>query len=242
MVEAMMRVGAKIEMKPGTAQALFRGSTVARIPNFFVVVLSSAGANEPRLEVALKAASGHHAKLLAAHFVSPGKCAIAFSGSDLSSDEIQNVEILARFGDLLSDDQARRAVGGHLASHLDMTSPQAPRLAQPATRSPWTLFVRVMLLTARRTRSLWAASRLSPAIALLALVALVAWGGSLVALAGEARRTTRLVEMARFVCSHDAIGNRELRHLVSHELQAGSSKKDVLHAILSLCQAKSAPG
>ena len=202
-----MRVGAKIEMKPGTAQALFRGSTVARIPNFFVVVLSSAGANEPRLEVGAEGSQRASRQAARGPFCVPRKCAIAFSGSDLSSDEIQNVEILAEFGDLLSDDQARRAVGGHLASHLDMTSPQAPRLAQPATRSPWTLFVRVMLLTARRTRSLWAASRLSPAIALLALVALVAWGGSLVALAGEAQRTTRLVEMARFVCSHDAIGN-----------------------------------
>jgi hypothetical protein len=54
--------------------------------------------------------------------------------------------------------------------------------------------------------------------------------------ARAAQWESRLMEMARPACRH-GMSNEELRRLVSHEFQAGSSKKDALHAIVSLCQA-----
>lgn len=57
-----------------------------------------------------------------------------------------------------------------------------------------------------------------------------------------ALRESRLMEMARPACIHSKITNEDLRHLVRHELQAGSSKKDVVRTVVSLCEANSRAG
>jgi hypothetical protein len=56
--------------------------------------------------------------------------------------------------------------------------------------------------------------------------------------ARAALRESRLMEMARPACSHSAITNEELRDLVRHELEGGSSKKDALGTLVALCLAK----
>lgn len=56
--------------------------------------------------------------------------------------------------------------------------------------------------------------------------------------AGAAQRVARLMEMARPACDHSAIANKELRDLVWHEVEAGTSKKDALRAIVIRCLTK----
>jgi hypothetical protein len=55
--------------------------------------------------------------------------------------------------------------------------------------------------------------------------------------AGAAQRAW-LMERARPACFHGGITNEELDHMVRHELEAGASKKDALHTVVTLCRAK----
>ncbi len=56
--------------------------------------------------------------------------------------------------------------------------------------------------------------------------------------ARAAQREARLVEMARPDCIHNGVTNKELRHLVRGEVEAGSDEKDAVRTVVNLCQAK----
>jgi hypothetical protein len=56
--------------------------------------------------------------------------------------------------------------------------------------------------------------------------------------AGAAQRVARLMDMARPACIHSGITNEELHEVVTHALVGGSSKKDALRAVVTLCQTK----
>ena len=56
--------------------------------------------------------------------------------------------------------------------------------------------------------------------------------------ARAAQREARLVEMARPDCIHNGVTNKELRHLVRGEVDAGTDEKEAVRSVVTLCQAK----
>jgi hypothetical protein len=56
--------------------------------------------------------------------------------------------------------------------------------------------------------------------------------------ARAAQREARLVEMARPDCIHSGITNKELRHLVRGEIEAGTDERDAVRTVVTFCQAK----
>ena len=56
--------------------------------------------------------------------------------------------------------------------------------------------------------------------------------------ARAAQREARLVEMARPDCIHSGVTNKELRHLVRGEMDAGTDEREAVRSVVILCQAK----
>jgi hypothetical protein len=56
--------------------------------------------------------------------------------------------------------------------------------------------------------------------------------------AKAAQREARLMEMARPECIHSGVTNRELRHLVRGEIEAGTEEQEAVRSVVTLCQAK----
>jgi hypothetical protein len=56
--------------------------------------------------------------------------------------------------------------------------------------------------------------------------------------ASAAQREARLVDMARPACIHSGVTNKELRHLVRGEVDAGSDENETVRSVVNLCQAK----
>ncbi len=194
-------------------------------PLFFVLVFSSEDAGENRIEVAVKALSEQHVISLASHFAEDGRGAIAISQS---GDQGDNVEIVARFGDVPE---------GWTFGRTPITSKEHASLPVSTRSDTLGMAQSLGTLIATQAQILREGSMLSRAIASLVIIALAVGGGSLVALAKGEQREARLVEMARPACSHSGIENKELRGLVKQELRTGLSKQHVLYAVLDLCQA-----
>jgi hypothetical protein len=214
---------------------------MADFPQFFVVVFSRTGANEIQIEAAMKALSEQHATSLASLFAGDGQGAVACSQSgDPAVAGGYNVQILARFGDVLPDSPTFWALRGTLGSTSALANPLAR--TRPLINTLRIAGSSIKLFAARQGQMLLQGSRLSRAFALVVAVALAVAGGSLVALAKGAQREARLVEMTRPVCSQSDIENRQLRRLVRHELHVGLSKRHVFYVVASLCQANSREG
>jgi len=63
------------------------------------------------------------------------------------------------------------------------------------------------------------------------------WVGVLTAKASQ--KEARLVEMARPDCIHSGVTNKELRHLVRGEMEAGTDERETVRSVVTICQAKS---
>ena len=221
------------------------------IQPFFVVVFSRGETGTFRAEAAMRAQTEWHAALLASHLLGEGRGAVAFSQTGYLGtpgvsgvERAPEIEILARFGDV-PDDQT--LLGGFGRA---LTSSRPEGAAAPGGWIAYTLeafrllkaaFASALTLPSWGERQV--AFRYSPVLAWVFAFAVAASACSFLGLTAlAAQREARLVEMARPACDHTSTTNRELRHLVRAQYQAGASKKEALASVVAHCLSNPLPG
>ena len=220
------------------------------IQPFFVVVFSRSETGAFRAEAAMRAQSEWHAASLASHLLGEGRGAVAFSQTGYLGtpgpsgvERTPKLEILARFGDV-PDDQV--LLGGFGRA---LTSSRPEGAAAPGGWIAYTLkafralkatFASALTLS-RGERQV--AFRYSPVLAWVFAIAVASSASGFLGLTAlAAQREVRLVEMARPACDHTGTTNRELRHLVRAQYQAGVSKKEALASVVAHCLSNPLPG
>jgi len=208
---------------------------------FFALAFSRTQTGEARAEAAIRALNEEHAISLASHFEEVGRGAIALAKiGDPPSPTGEDVEILARFGELPDDGVLIPTVTEALAS----TSTRFPHAASSGhRRAAPTRDERLVgrwkrLKFVARPPGLARTHGRSLVMTLAVAVALSLSGGAMLIITAKAgQRESRLMEMARPACTHTAITNEELRRLVRNEYYTGTDKQNTLRSVVALCQA-----
>jgi hypothetical protein len=215
---------------------------MANITYFFALAFSRTEEGGTRAEAAIRAFNEEHAISMAAHLEGEGRGAVALAKTgDPSNSAWNDVEILARFGDLPDDSVLSRKASEvwRAAPSYHAGAPASPiAKAAHAARALPSGWLNSMPFAVRREKIVPGGRKRSFAMTSLVALGLSVLGGAMLIITAKAgQRESRMVEMARPACNHTAITNEELRRLVRNEYNTGTDKQNTLRSVVVLCQA-----